>query len=102
MENFSGSFADEPVADIGVTAAHDPSMNRVRVVRVAPDSPAAKAGIKNGDAILSIDGVDELKVGWRRLNRMFEGPKGSKVEIVISQGGLLKRLSVERDYLING
>ncbi len=101
LENFTGKIANEPVADVGISAVMDDAVKRVRVVRVAPDSPAGKAGVQRGDSILSIDGNDELDIGWRRLNKMFEGPKGSKVKLAISRNGNLMRFELERDFLIN-
>jgi predicted aspartyl protease len=101
MENFTGKLSEAAVADIGVIALVDPSVQRARVARVAPASPADKAGIKRGDMILSIDGADELNLGFRKLNRMFEGEKGSKVKLVLSRSGNLMRLEVEREFLIN-
>ncbi|MBV6491495.1 MAG: PDZ domain-containing protein [Fimbriimonadaceae bacterium] len=102
LENFTGEVGNQPVADIGITAGFDPRAGRVRVYRVAPASPADKAGIKVGDAVLSIDEVSELNVGYRRLAKMMEGPLGSKVKLALSRGGNLMRLEVERAYLVNG
>lgn len=101
FENFTGKVENEEDADVGISAAFDPRALRVRVFRVAPDSPADKAGIKRGDTILSIDGVDELNVGWRRLNKMLVGEKGSKVKLAISRNGALIRFEVQREHLIN-
>lgn len=101
LENFTGKVGNEPVGDLGISAAFDSSANRVRVFRVSPDSPAARAGVKIGDAILSVDGNTELNIGWRRLQTLFEGPKGSKAKLVLSRAGNLLRLEIEREYLVN-
>lgn len=101
LENFSGQVGNEPDGDIGISAFTDPSDKRVKIFRVAPESPADKAGIKRGDHILAIDGNENLNVSYRKLRKLIEGPKGSKAQLVLSRGGNLIRLEVERTHLIN-
>ncbi len=101
LENYTGKVGNEPAGDLGLSAAMDPDTKRVRIARVSPDSPADKAGIKRGDTVLSIDGQTELNVGWRRLNALFEGPKGSKAKLVLSRNGNLMRFELERMHLVN-
>jgi hypothetical protein len=64
------------------------SRERVSVLRVAEGSPAARAGIRPGDAIASIDG---RPVGeWGRLYRVreiFRGETGSAVRLVLTRDG---------------
>jgi len=101
FDNFSGKVENEPVGDLGISAFYDPADKRVKIFRVSPASPADKAGIKRGDHVLSVDGVDNLNIGFRRLLKLFEGPKGSSAKLVLSRAGQLMRLEVEREYLVN-
>jgi predicted aspartyl protease len=101
LENFTGKVGNEPDGDLGISAFVNPDDKRLTIFRVAPESPAAKAGIKRGDHILSIDGEENLNVGYRKLIKLFEGPKGTKAKLVVSRQGNLMRFEVERDYLIN-
>lgn len=101
FDNFTGKVGNEPVGDLGISAFYDPSDKRVKIFRVSPASPADKAGIKRGDHVLSVDGVDNLNVGFRRLMKLFEGEKGSKAKLVLSRSGQLMRMEVERDFLVN-
>lgn len=102
LENFTGKTGNELEGSIGVSAFPNPNdNNRTVVVRVAPESPAAKAGLKVGDVILSIDGVELLDIGFRRLDSLMKGPKGSKMKLVTSRRGQLIRYEVERDLLVN-
>lgn len=101
LENWTGKVSEDPPADLGLSAAYDPDSRRLTVVRVAPDSPAAKAGIKLRDQILSVDGQEDMHLSFRRIMKLFQGPKDSKAQIAISRGGNLMRFEVARDYLVN-
>lgn len=101
LENFTGKTGNEPEGDLGISAFVDPDDKRCKIFRVAPDSPAAKAGIRRGDHILSLDGNENFNVGYRKLMKLFEGPAGSKAQLAISRGGNLMRFEVERALLVN-
>ncbi|MBI5706240.1 MAG: PDZ domain-containing protein [Armatimonadetes bacterium] len=101
LENFNGKVGSEDPGEIGIYAANDPNTKRAIVVFVAPESPAARAGIKVRDAILSIDGIDELNVGHRALQKLLEGAVGSTVKLVLSRNGNLMRLDLKRELLVN-
>ncbi|MEZ0325721.1 MAG: PDZ domain-containing protein [Fimbriimonas sp.] len=101
FENFSGKVVDDPVGETGISATYSESFKGVVVARVSPDSPAAVAGIKERDLILSIDGRDVHLEGYREMRQMLEGPVGSKVKIAIQRGGALKRFEIERKELLN-
>lgn len=101
LENFTGKATNEPTAEIGVVAGFEPGSKLVRIYRVAPESPAAKAGIKVGDAILSVGETEMNGQGFRDMENLLNGDKGSKVKLAISRNGILTRYEVERDFLIN-
>ena len=101
LENYTGKTADDEVGDPGIAAMGD-KRDDVRILRVAPGSPAEKAGLKRGDKILSVDGVDlDGHIGYRKMRRMLEGPVGSKIQVAVSSGGSLKRMELERVGLYN-
>jgi serine protease Do len=85
----SGSFLGIGVAEI--TSERAKAMNLkeeygVEVTRVDEDSPAAKAGLQHGDAILEyngqrVDGIEQLQ----RLIR--ETPAGRNVKLLIARNG---------------
>jgi predicted aspartyl protease len=101
FENFSGKVTDDPVGETGISATYAESYKGVVVARVSPDSPAALAGIKERDVILSVDGKDLSSESYRAMRQMLEGPVGSKVKLAIQRGGTLKRFEIERKELLN-
>jgi serine protease Do len=66
----------------------------VIVMDVEPNSPAAKAGLKENDVITQYDGqIVEGTVQFRRLVR--ETPAGRTVTLAISRNGSLQNISVD-------
>lgn len=67
-------------------------MKDKRIIVVSPldDSPARKAGIKSGDAIIAVN--DEDTFGWdiAKAVENIRGPKGSEVKLLVLQEGAEK------------
>ena len=61
------------------------------VISPAPGGPADKAGIKSGDAILQIDGVDTSTMSLYAAGNALQGPEGSSVTLTVSGQGQNKR-----------
>jgi serine protease Do len=64
------------------------------VSEVQPNTPAAKAGIKAGDAILSVDG-EQLKDARDLSRRVAAKSPGAKVQLQISRDGKQQTIAVE-------
>jgi serine protease Do len=92
-----GGWLGVEIAEVTAEKAKDLKLSAVRGVivdGVEPDSPAAKAGIKEKDVITQYDGQPvEGAVQFRRLIR--ETPPGRAVRLEISRGGSLQNISVE-------
>ena len=66
----------------------------VLIAEVSPDSPAGRAGLKQGDIILEMDGRKVPDVGELR-NRVALTPPGTKVEFLVLREGKKKRIRVK-------
>jgi serine protease Do len=85
------------IAEVTLEKAKDLKLSAVRgvvITAVEPDSPAAKAGLKENDVITQYEGQTvEGTVQFRRLVR--ETPAGRTVSLAISRNGAVQNLSVE-------
>jgi len=92
-----GGWLGVEIAEVTAEKAKDLKLSSVRGVivdGVEPDSPAAKAGIKEKDVITQYDAQPvEGAVQFRRLIR--ETPPGRSVTLEISRAGSLQNISVE-------
>lgn len=73
---FQGKFEG-----IGATVGIKNSV--ITIIAPIPDSPADKAGIKPGDAILAIDGKSTTGIGVEGAVSLIRGPKGTSVKLLI-------------------
>jgi carboxyl-terminal processing protease len=70
----------------------------LRVASVFDETPAAEAGIKEGDVIVGVDGRSIAGEPAEAVTAQIKGPPGTEVELEIRQvgGGKLRELEVER------
>jgi serine protease Do len=92
-----GGWLGVEIGEVTAEKAKDLKLASVRGVivdDVEPDSPAAKAGIKEHDVITQYDGQPvEGTVQFRRL--VGETPPGRTITLAISRGGASQNISVE-------
>lgn len=67
---------------IGITISKEIG-DRIEVLSVAKESPAEEAGIKAGDAILSVNGVLVTVKSWTECVELIRGEEGTSVTLVI-------------------
>ncbi|WP_170207496.1 aspartyl protease family protein [Luteibacter pinisoli] len=74
--------------DSGLRAARKPgSLDRFTVAAVIAGSPAWKAGIRAGDAILAVDGVPAATLGnWGLRDRFARAKEGDHVSLALANG----------------
>jgi len=73
----------------------------VEVIRVDPNSSGFKAGIRPQDMILSIDGRSAQNMTHVEAMQRLRGEPGTSVSLEYSRNGETKRVSVERELLLN-
>ena len=81
-EDITGSFVG-----IGIYMVADEDTEKIIVYYPIPDSPAEKAGIKSGDAIISVDGVEYGYDDFNIIADHIKGKEGTKVKLVIERDG---------------
>jgi len=89
----------EGYGGIGVGVRHEEGRHEIREVMVG--GPAAAAGIKVGDLILAIDGVETASMGPEQIAERLRGAPGTSVALTVgpaSDKG--RRLMVRRDKVI--
>ena len=82
---------------VGMTVAE---VNRgLRVASVIPDAPAERAGIGEGDVILSVDGEELAGVPADVAAARIKGPPGTEVELEVASRGRTepRELTIERE-----
>ncbi len=86
-EEISGNFGGVGM-EIGIKDDH------LTVITPIKNSPAERAGVKAGDRVISIDGVDTVNIPVEKAVKLIRGDKGTSVKIVFLPKGSTK--TVER------
>lgn len=87
-EDIEGEFVG-----IGVYITKDTTNNLILVYGTIPNSPAESAGLKTGDVITSVDGVECNGDDYDTITNSIKGKEGTKVKLGILRDG--KELSYE-------
>ncbi len=86
----------------GIGAQLDLKDGQIVVVEPLPDSPSKRAGLRNGDAILKVNG--EETQGWSLPEAIakIRGPKGTTVTLTVAREGEREELVIPivRDNII--
>ena len=80
----------------GVGAVLAPTAEGVLFGRVFSGAPAASAGVKQGDRIRRIDGVDASTLTLSDCVQRLRGPDGSIVSVQVERGGKLLDIGITR------
>ena len=82
LEEQQGSFSG-----LGIVISKPSQEKPLTVIAPLEGTPAANAGIRAGDVISQIEGVDTLDMTIDEALKRLKGPKGTKVTITITRPG---------------
>ncbi len=94
MASTSGTYCG-----IGAVLSQDMKTMQVTVLHVYKDTPADKAGLKDGDTILKVDNIEATSMELSELVTNIRGDKGTKVHLEVYREGEKDKLEydIERD-----
>lgn len=70
---------------VGIIVGFNRELNAIEVYRVYKDSPAAKAGIEQGDLIFSVDGSKVSENGYNEVIDLILGEVGDNVVMTVQK-----------------
>jgi S1-C subfamily serine protease len=77
-----------------------PEINGVIVVRVLPNTPAAKAGVRRGDVVIAIDGQN-IKTAEQLQAAVEQTQLGQTLKLQVRRGSQTQQLSIKTAELQN-
>jgi carboxyl-terminal processing protease len=85
---------------IGIYIGKDPKTHEINVIQPIDGTPAARAGIKRGDIILSVNGKQTKGLDLDLVMQMIRGKAGSTVTLEITRGKSgVRDFSIEREVI---
>ncbi len=91
-EYLSEQSEDEgQLVGLGLTLSKDDN-GYIRIAEIMQDSPVVDAGLKVGDIITIIDGVDVLAAGFEESIESMRGTEGSEIRLTVRRDG------IDKDY----
>lgn len=88
---------DQPASFAGIGVSVDPAPTGLRVARVFDSSPAQRAGMKEGDTIVAVNGRSLHGVPANTSVALIKGPPGTSVRLTLtSKTGPKRTVTVTR------
>jgi len=72
----------------------NPSPGVFTVDRVFPDTPAADAGVREGDRLVSVDSTPTSSLTLNKVSDLLRGTPGSKVAVVYARPGVAEAIKL--------
>ncbi|MBO5869459.1 MAG: S41 family peptidase [Clostridia bacterium] len=88
---------DGDFVGIGVHASYDIDSKGIYIFGVIPDSPAEKAGLKNGDIVINAEGIEANGENYYEMLDAVRGEAGTDVKLTILRDGERIDFSVTRN-----
>ena len=93
------SFENETnpqVTGIGVSVAAEPVDNGIEIVEVFDGSPAAKAGLRNGDVITAVGRTSLAGKTVAQGSKLIRGKAGTSVQLTVTRGQKPRTVTITR------
>lgn len=92
LETSSGEYYG-----VGVQLFQEYDSDEIEILMVYDNGPAEKAGILNGDKLVSVDGEKVIGKDLSSISNLISGPKDSQVTLEIERNGDILAFSMNRD-----
>lgn len=83
---------------VGIVLGQDKD-GLMKVASAIEGQPAAEAGVKSGDIIVEIDGVNTSTLTLEQASKMIRGEEGTNVTITIMRGNEVKDITITRKQI---
>lgn len=97
FRQFNEALDPKAIGGIGVMIEPDPASGAVRVSYVLPSSPAERAGVQVGDAIVAVNGTPTKGRGVEGVSSLLRGNAGTVVSVSLQRAGVASALSITRE-----
>jgi C-terminal peptidase prc len=86
---------------IGIGVEMEIKSGQLMIKRVLEDSPAAKAGLKDGQSITAINGTTTGSMKIEDAAGLIRGAAGTEVELtIVEAGGIPRKVNIRRDTIV--
>ena len=92
MESILGDYSG-----VGITMTE--SGGRTLITTVTENGPAQRAGIKAGDYIVKVDGIDTAAMPLEDVSLLVRGEEGTRVTLTVERAGTLKAVPMIRETI---
>jgi len=93
LKPFQAVF-DQEFGGLGVSLDGPPRREKLTVISALFDSPAYRAGIKPGDVIATIDGVETKFAQVENVSKTLRGKEGTPVKLSLERANLVAPIEV--------
>lgn len=90
---------DQPSTFTGIGVSIKPEKQGLRIVHVFNGSPAAHAGLRDGDLIVNADGRSLKGISVDKAVSLIKGPPGTDVHLELLRDGHVRKLSITRETI---
>lgn len=95
-KEFSDFYEELSGLNSGVGISVEKSPHSLSIVEVVPKSPAALAGIRVGDEIVSINGTALKGLDFQACTRLLKGPADTEISLTVLSAGHPKEVKMAR------